>query len=879
MFSSFQAGGSSDKGSGGKGREERASKRISTSNACLECRRRKIRCDGAQPCSQCRWHHQPTTCRYVTPTQRVVPSRALVDRLMARNAQVESILQRIFAGREVDSLVSLDRDALLNVALASNGNNLGTIPPRHVTASESAHDSVIAGSDGENALDDLEQAPDQDPEVDETQRHFDTNVQRVSDDVNGLSLNVDKQSSYVGASSIPAALKVIFRLAPGARVFLARSRPIETALPSRAGSPRLDETDAYALPSKEEGRVILEAFFLHVHCLMPAVNEQQVWHLWHQKTRWDAPWLALLNTVFVLGSMAAYSAENDDHTMYFARAMHHINIELLGSGDLMVVQALGLLAGYYFHYLSRPNLANNLMGACLRMELALGMHREFSHDAKLSDDEYTKTAEQRRQTWWTIYNLDTWAGFTTGRPTMGRSGPGVTVKPPTFSMDRMSSAMYEQALKMLPLILNTSLSKIATRIQDKMAVNHALTHEDAQDFDAEIVAWQAELPSILKLPVQRQGSADNKRRAASTETRRRTASSSPYDPLLSPIVSGDGDFDSSETASSPSRPTDRCPSFLQTSRIVMHYRWQNLRILIARPAILSAALRRMPFSSLSPHEKVTISKCRAVAAQTIHDISTMTKEELIVGWTGTWFMYNAVMVPLVSLFSSLSLTAANTRHDQISAGNSQQPPLRSPPVDEPEANEWRAQIETAIKFLKKMIPWCSTAEKCHDVVRRLYEASEHFSEYNRIQGEQLAAHIPSVPQSPATHDQREFQSFGQQQQQPGGETFAANNTGHQAQHPHGGFVTSLSGTESNFSHGQNFPGQNAVGVGHPHHAGFDHSAIQSQFVNDHNFWTMQPLAEDVSFDIEQFWQEMQWESVPAYGGMEFGEYSDVNFLQ
>ncbi|KAF4551888.1 Fungal specific transcription factor domain-containing protein 28 [Elsinoe fawcettii] len=819
---------------------------------------------------------------------RVIPSRALVDRLMARNAQVESILHRIFHDRDVESLIPLDRDALLNIAIAPNGGNSGAVPPRRATASASEHDSVKTSSDTENTLDDLEQAPDQDPEVDETQRHFDTNVQRVSDDVNGLSLNVDKQSSYVGASSIPAALKVIFRLAPGARVFLAQSRAIETALPSRAGSPRLDETDAYALPTREEGRVILEAFFTHVHTLMPAVNEQQVWQLWHQKTRWDAPWLALLNTVFVLGSMAAYSAENDDHTIYFARAMHHINIELLGSGDLMVVQALGLLSGYYFHYLSRPNLANNLMGACLRMELALGMHREFSRDAghaKVTDDEHTKLAEQRRQTWWTIYNLDTWAGFTTGRPTMGRSGPGVTVKPPTFSMESMSAAMYEQALKMLPLILNTSLSKIATRIQDKMAVNHALTHEECQEFDAEIAAWHTDLPSILKLPIQRQTASDTKRTPTSTDSRRKRASLSPLEPVLSPIVKGDVDYESVGDPNAPSRPTDRCPVFLQTSRIVMHYRYQNLRILIARPAVLSAALRRMPFSSISPHEKTTISRCRAIAAQTIHDISTMTKEEHIVGWTGTWFMYNAVMVPLVSLFHSLSLTAANTRHDQMSAGNSQQePPLRTPPVNDPEADEWRAQIEKAIKFLKRMIPWCSTAEKSHDVVRRLYEASEHFSEYNRIQGEQLASHAPSGRHSPSTkaYDRRDHQfdkPQQQQQQQAARGAFTSEIPTSQIQQPHGGFVTSLPLSESNFQQTTpNYVGQREANAGHPSHAGYENSTFQSQFVNDHNFWNMQPLAEDVSFDIEQFWQEMQWESVPTYGGMDFSDYNDVNFL-
>jgi len=52
-----------------------SSRRISTSNACVECRRRKIRCDGTQPCGQCQWYQHPDACNYSKPAQRVVPSR------------------------------------------------------------------------------------------------------------------------------------------------------------------------------------------------------------------------------------------------------------------------------------------------------------------------------------------------------------------------------------------------------------------------------------------------------------------------------------------------------------------------------------------------------------------------------------------------------------------------------------------------------------------------------------------------------------------------------------------------------------------------------------------------------------------------------------
>ena len=76
----------------------------------------------------------------------------------------------------------------------------------------------------------LEQAPPEDPYWDEARKHQ-LRVQGISDDVNGLSMSVDRLSSYVGISSITAALKVIVRCAPQTRSLIAHNSQ-ETALPS-----------------------------------------------------------------------------------------------------------------------------------------------------------------------------------------------------------------------------------------------------------------------------------------------------------------------------------------------------------------------------------------------------------------------------------------------------------------------------------------------------------------------------------------------------------------------------------------------------------------------------------------------------------------------
>jgi len=50
-------------------------KRITTPHACAECKRRKIRCDGRQPCGQCLGCRSPKPCYYDKHRQRVIPSR------------------------------------------------------------------------------------------------------------------------------------------------------------------------------------------------------------------------------------------------------------------------------------------------------------------------------------------------------------------------------------------------------------------------------------------------------------------------------------------------------------------------------------------------------------------------------------------------------------------------------------------------------------------------------------------------------------------------------------------------------------------------------------------------------------------------------------
>ncbi|KAG9664752.1 hypothetical protein KCU64_g468, partial [Aureobasidium melanogenum] len=393
--------------------------------------------------------NQADACFYSKPPPRVVLSKKLMEDLSASVDQYRSVFERLFPGRSIEQLASLSKDDLIAI--------IG-IPP--VTTDQSTRilelGSPIStlGSEGAESLETLIQAPEQDPVADEATRHQ-SRVQGISDDVNGLSLSLDRPSSYVGVSSITAALKVICRVAPATRRLLALNHT-ETALPSRTDSPEVASIDPAYLPPAELGQVLIETYFEKVHPLMPMLDEQQFWQTWLYGERKDHAWMALLNTVLALGSVMSSDCTDNSHDVYYQRAMQLLDLDSLGSGNTLVVQALGLLSGYYLHYVSRPNLANNLMGATLRQATVLGLHREYTDTVTTSGTITHKTmsTDVRRRTWWSLYVLDTWANTTTGRPSLRQSDKGITVQvpyniettePTTLDADGEDSKRHEQA--------------------------------------------------------------------------------------------------------------------------------------------------------------------------------------------------------------------------------------------------------------------------------------------------------------------------------------------------------------------------------------------------------------------------------------------------
>ncbi|KAH6856499.1 fungal-specific transcription factor domain-containing protein [Chaetomium sp. MPI-CAGE-AT-0009] len=626
-------------------------KRITTPHACAECKRRKIRCDGQQPCGQCLSSRAPKRCFYDKHRQRVIPSRKTLEALSQSLEECRSILKRLYPNQEVQALLPLSRQELLSLLdRPVIDTSVGGLPSPPINASPMSDLDSPMMTKSENIL---EQLPSRDTEWDEERRGRDP-IPAEADDINALSLSVDRQASYLGASSIKAALMVMLKVQPSLRNTLAAplsgvemSHNFPAVRQKSSAAPK----DPQRIPWSWKGQTLIDAYFKRIHAFVPMLDESAFRADYLEGQRTDAPWLALLNMVFAMGSIAAMKSDDYNHINYYNRAMEHLPMDALGSSHIEMVQALALIGGYYLHYINRPNMANAVLGAAIRMASALGLHRESL--AQSSSD--IIAAETRRRTWWSLFCLDTWATTTMGRPSFGRWGPAINIRPPEFGIN--ASRDSSQHAGILPLIENIKFCKIATQIQDMLAITPLLNTEDRCNLDAQLVAWYTSLPWLL-------------------------------------------------------RTTDPCAEPLYMARCIMKWRYQNLRMLLHRPVLLSLAS-----SGLNPHTQAcdadlaAIETCRDLAAQTIDDIAREWARNQMSGWNAVWFLYQAAMVPLVSVFWQWG---------------------------SPRVPEWLKQIEAVLDLLEVMEEWSLAARRSREVVWRMYEAAR------QLVAQQRASASPSI---------------------------------------------------------------------------------------------------------------------------------------
>lgn len=140
-----------------------------------------------------------------------------------------------------------------------------------------------------------------------------------------------------------------------------------------------------------------------------------------------------------------------------------------------------------------------------------------------------------------------------------------------------------------------------------------------------------------------------------------------------------------------------CPPILQMARGLMNARYENLRLVLYRPRLLiTTVLQASAHGDISSEDQDAVQKCRFIASEIISSVQKDWFPVQQVVRNCIWFMFNACMVPLLSLLSDPSHEDANT---------------------------WRADVEVSLTLCNKMSSWSPVIERTREVINAIYEVT------------------------------------------------------------------------------------------------------------------------------------------------------------
>ncbi|KAL2862479.1 fungal specific transcription factor domain-containing protein [Aspergillus lucknowensis] len=539
--------------------------------SCAECRRRRIRCEGlTTPCHQCVYYQVPHLCHYPPRKQRRNVSWRSHSELSEAHAKAQRVLDTLFPSCSLDELCSMSRVALLSKAQALAQSEKST-----------------------NELQDLEPPPERDFTWDEVSDGGES--ERVADDINGMADSLDSlnsfNASYVGFSSVPTILRVIAHLSP-------RIRQVVPPNPETLKAPvALSASPGSTMSSDLDELSLINAYFFHVHPVTPMIDEVDFRQRFSNGvSKYPSnSWLALFNMVLAMGSFASDTELFNKNNVLYKRALSYLSLASLGSGNLYTVQALALYGGYILHYLNKPNTASAIMGATIRMAVAMGLHRAQMPE-HTSPDAVQHAARSsimtRIRTWWSIFCLDTWAAATLGRPGLGYWNPATVLTSP---MSSLASLDYGT----ISLAASEQFCKIATRIQERLVQVPLITPDEIAEFDRELLEFQSSLHMFLA-------------------------------------------------------NRDHCPPNLRVARSLLRCRFITTRLTLYRPYLLSTALHRKSWADTSQQGQTANTpawKCVQIAREALDVISLDWFPNHIIAWNHAWHLFQVSLVLVLAAVS------------------------------------------------------------------------------------------------------------------------------------------------------------------------------------------------------------------------------------
>lgn len=169
---------------------------------------------------------------------------------------------------------------------------------------------------------------------------------------------------------------------------------------------------SFVLTSLSQLEPFVDAYFQLYHCSYPIVHEATL----RAQSMEVVPrpstnaWQVLLFVIAAIGAFTTATRPTDVDIGLFEAAKARLPIDVLETGNLLLVQALTLISNY-LQKRNKPNSGYNYMGLARRIAMGIGLHKEFpARKANLL------TVEMRRRCWYCLYIFDVGGIITFSRP-------------------------------------------------------------------------------------------------------------------------------------------------------------------------------------------------------------------------------------------------------------------------------------------------------------------------------------------------------------------------------------------------------------------------------------------------------------------------------
>lgn len=612
------------------------------SKACAECKRRKIKCDGTQPCAHC--SGVGVDCVYVAGKARG-GARRPGQRAGANDADrqsEENDLGGTASDIELDDhgsrLLSLENtvdlilqhypvpDSPASPVVRNAGG--GFVRPGVKSGTPLTSHDGVAGS-----VNTLNGSSPGGPKG-----HLERPIHRRAGSVRG---NLVEPAFYGASDSKNQLHKLKTRLCsslPAGSHTDAELMHCERP-PSPTGASKMSEiqiTRPQDLPPRNEAYAILGTLFDDLMSMYPMLHGPSFFDLYaplwgpngdflpdiatsdqYTVTEMGLLYAAIAAAMILMEQQGQDQCPIQAHKHYLSAKMLVVDTFLVRPADLESVQALCMLSLYFLH-IEDEDASYKMTGMAIRAAFEIGLHLRSREQGQTP-----LAVETRRRTWWCLYLLDRRTSITLGRP-IGIRDSDSDVDFPTPLDDhhrfpqQLDVPIRLEASRIPYLMSYTHFAAICGNIYDKVYGVRAAFPPDERviiDLDSQLEQWRYALPPFLRFNQDKLG---------------------------------------------------RAPKWLSKQQLFLHLRGCHVRLLLIRPFVTDAPSPDGRVAPDSFHFKMAESALR-LSSEMIHTISLVKRTSDLVDHL--WYPSKQYLLTAIGIIFSVVLNFANKEHSQFSAAS------------------------------------------------------------------------------------------------------------------------------------------------------------------------------------------------------------------